>query len=307
MRIAILGVGALGCLFGARLSRYADVTLVGHWPEQIDALRAGLRFVHPDGREDVIPLCVAHGPDGLPPCDVVLILTKASQIETSAREAARVLAPDGVVITLQNGLGNRAILAQAVGEDRVAQGVTLQAASLRGAGLMVYGGEGPTHLAERAPGDPAIRAVGALLERAGCETHVVADVDALLWAKLVVNASINPLTAILRVQNGVLLDSSWAHDLMVEAAREVAAVAAAQGVTLPFADAGAYAERTAEMAALNRSSMLQDVLRGAATEIEMINGAVMRLGATSGIETPAVRTLYRLVKALEDTADKRIR
>ncbi|HML21529.1 MAG TPA: ketopantoate reductase C-terminal domain-containing protein, partial [Aggregatilinea sp.] len=111
----------------------------------------------------------------------------------------------------------------------------------------------------------------------------------------------------LRVQNGVLLDSAWAHDLMVESAREVAAVAAAQGVALPFADAGAYAERAAEMAALNRSSMLQDVLRGAATEIEMINGAVMRLGAASGIETPAVRTLYRLVKALEDTAQRRIR
>ena len=307
MRIAILGVGALGCLFGARLSRHADVTLIGHWPQQIDALRAGLRYVHPDGREDVIPLCVSHGTGSVPPCDVVLILTKASQIETSAREAAQVLAPGGVAITLQQGLGNRAIRASAVGDERAAQGVTLQAASLREPGLMVYGGEGPTHLAERTPGDPVIHEVGALLERSGCETHVVADVDALLWAKLVVNASINPLTAILRVQNGVLLGSAWAHDLMVEAAREVAAVAAAQSVALPFADAGVYAERAAEMAALNRSSMLQDVLRGAATEIEMINGAVMRLGAASGIETPAVRTLYRLVKALEDTAHKRIR
>ena len=156
MRIAILGVGALGCLFGARLSRHADVTLIGHWPEQIDALRAGLRYVHPNGHEDSIPLCVAHGTDGVAPCDAVLILTKASQIETSAREAAQVLAPDGVAITLQNGLGNRAILAQAVGKDRAAQGVTLQAASLRGPGLMVYGGEGPTHLAERMPGDPAV-------------------------------------------------------------------------------------------------------------------------------------------------------
>ncbi|WP_119069479.1 ketopantoate reductase family protein [Aggregatilinea lenta] len=307
MRITILGIGALGCLFGARLSRHADVTLIGHWPEQIDALRAGLRYVHPDGHEDVIPLDVACGTDGVAPCDAALILTKASQIETSAREAAQMLKPDGVAITLQNGLGNRDVLAAAVGDERAAQGVTLQAASLRGPGVMVYGGEGPTHLAERFPGDPVIRDVGALLERAGCETHVVADVGALLWAKLVVNASINPLTAVLRVQNGVLLDSAWAHDLMVEAAREVAAVAAAQGVALPFADAGVYAERAAEMAALNRSSMLQDVLRGAATEIEMINGAVMRLGAASGVETPAVRTLYRLVKALEDTAQRRIR
>uniref|UniRef100_UPI002BC86EBA ketopantoate reductase family protein n=1 Tax=Aggregatilinea sp. TaxID=2806333 RepID=UPI002BC86EBA len=143
MRITILGVGALGCLFGARLSRHADVTLIGHWPEQIDALRAGLRYMHPDGHEDVIPLDVACGTDGVAPCDAALILTKASQIETSAREAVQVLKPGGVAITLQNGLGNRDELAAAVGDERAAQGVTLQAASLRGPGLMVYGGEGP--------------------------------------------------------------------------------------------------------------------------------------------------------------------
>lgn len=297
----------MGCLFGARLTPHADVTLVGHWPEQIRALREGpLRFVGLDGQEMAIPVRVAAGVDDLPPCDVALILTKASQTAASAAEAGQVLAPDGVAVTLQNGLGNREALAAAVGPDRATQGVTLQAASLRGPGVLVHGGEGPTHLAERTPGDPVLRALAGLLARAGFETHVAADVEVLLWSKLVVNAAINPLSALLRVPNGALLDSPAARALLVEAAREVAAVAAAQGIALPFEDAGAYVERAAALVRLNRSSMLQDALRGAMTEIEPINGAVMRAGAAGGVPTPVVTLLYRLVKAGEETAQDRI-
>lgn len=297
----------MGCLFGARLTPHADVTLIGHWPEQIRALREGpLRFVGLDGQEAAIPVRVAAGVGDVPPCDVALILTKASQTAASAAETAQVLTADGVAVTLQNGLGNRETLAAAVGPGRATQGVTLQAASLRGPGVVVHGGEGPTHLAERWPGDPAIRALAELLARAGFETHVAADVEALLWSKLVVNAAINPLTALLRVPNGALLESPAARALMVEAAREVAAVAVAQGVALPFEDAGAYVEQAAALVALNRSSMLQDALRGAVTEIEPINGAVMRAGAAVGVPTPVVALLYRLVKAGEETARARV-
>ena len=202
----------MGCLFGARLTPHADVTLIGHWPEQIRALREGpLRFVGLDGQEAAIPVRVAAGVGDVPPCDVALILTKASQTAASAAETAQVLTADGVAVTLQNGLGNRETLAAAVGPGRATQGVTLQAASLRGPGVVVHGGEGPTHLAERWPGDPAIRALAELLARAGFETHVAADVEALLWSKLVVNAAINPLTALLRVPNGALLESPAAR------------------------------------------------------------------------------------------------
>jgi len=292
----------MGCLFGARLTPHADVTLIGHWPEQIRALREGpLRFVGLDGQEAAIPVRVAAGVGDVPPCDVALILTKASQPAASAAEPAQVLTADGVAVTLQNGLGNRETLAAAVGPGRATQGVTLQAASLRGPGVVVHGGEGPTHLAERWPGDPAIRALAELLARAGFETHVAADVEALLWSKLVVNAAINPLTAVLRVANGALLESEWARGLLCQAATEVAAIAAAQNVTLPFPNAAAQAEQVARLTARNTSSMLQDVLRGVETEIEAICGAVVRAAGPLGIETPTNRLLYALVKAVEET------
>ena len=135
--------------------------------------------------------------------------------------------------------------------------------------------------------------------------RVAEDVDALLWGKLAVNAAINPLTALLRVPNGALLESPWAREVMRRAAGEVAAVAAARGIRLPFDDAGAQAEQVARQTALNRSSMLQDVLRGAESEIEAINGAVMRAAESAGVDVPANRLLYALVKALDETVSAR--
>jgi 2-dehydropantoate 2-reductase len=128
----------------------------------------------------------------------------------------------------------------------------------------------------------------------------------LIWGKLAINAGINPLTALLRVPNGALLESTWARGIMGQAAHEVAAVAAARGIILPFEDAAARAEEVARQTAANRSSMLQDVLRSVPTEIEAICGAVIRAGEAARIETPANRMLYNLIKAVEESYSAQI-
>lgn len=260
-----------------------------------------------DGRVEPVRLHATDDLRAVGTVEVALILTKSAKTADAAQGAAQVLAPEGLAITLQNGLGNLEIIAHHVGAERATLGVTTQGASTRGEpGALYHGGAGLTYLATRPEIEEQVHTVAALFQQAGLPTEVVDDVTALMWGKLAVNAAINPLSALLRVPNGALTGSEWTRRLMRKAAQEVAAVAAAQGIALPFDDPAAQAEKVAGMTAYNRSSMLQDVLRGTETEIEVICGAVTRLGEALGVETPVNRTLYHLVKALETLYSVRI-
>lgn len=283
MRIHILGTGALACLFGARLSREADVTLLGTWPEGIAAVdRRGIVLETPEGGESFPARAVRLGTP-LPPGDLVLVLVKAWQTSRVAREASALAAPGGHVLTLQNGLGNVEKLGA-----RALLGVTEQGATLLGPGRTRPGGDGPTYVA-------GPEALAELFRSAGLDARAVdpSEGTSLAWGKLAISAGINALGAILNVPNGALLLRPEARTLMERAANEVAAVGRAKGITLPFADAAGEARRVAAATAANRSSMLQDVLRGAPTEIDSINGAVAREGARAGVPTPANEELLR--------------
>jgi 2-dehydropantoate 2-reductase len=172
--------------------------------------------------------------------------------------------------------------------------VTTTGATLLEPGLVRLGGEGTVSLEAH----PRLAPLEAMLRRAGFAVEVVEDAISLVWGKLVVNAAINPLTALLRVPNGELLERPEARRLMGELAGEAAAVALKLGVALPFTGPECAAEEVARKTAGNRSSMLQDVLRGAPTEIDAINGAVVHLGEEMGLPTPVNRLVWSLVKSL---------
>jgi 2-dehydropantoate 2-reductase len=284
MRIHVLGTGALACFFGARLARVASVTLVGTWTEGIDAIaRSGIRVETP-GAEEAVAVKAARLGAPLDPGDLVLVLVKAWQTDRVAREIPGLAARNGQVLTLQNGLGNVEKLG-----PLALLGVTEQGATLVAPGRVRPAGDGPTHIA-------GPESLAAVFRSAGLDARAVdpAQGASLAWGKLAVNAGINALTAILRVPNGELLERPEALTLLASAANEVADVARAKGIELPFPDAAAEARRVARATASNRSSMLQDVLRGALTEIDAINGAVVREGARLGVPTPANETLLRL-------------
>lgn len=297
----------MGCLFGARLAPHADVTLIGRWPEQLAALRGGpLRIVTAAGAEERIQLRATGDMNTVGTVDVALIVTKSPKTAAAGAGAALILKESGVAITLQNGIGNLDILADQVGPSRAALGITTLGAAVDAPGWLHEGGSGLTVLATRPEIDRTVRALADLFARAGLTVEVADDVAAQVWGKLAINAAINPLTALLRIPNGALLESVWARGIMRRAAQEVAAVAQAQGITLPFEDPAARAEEVARQTARNRSSMLQDVQRGEETEIEAISGAVVRTGASVGIETPTNQMLYNLMKALEESYSARI-
>lgn len=300
LNIVIFGVGAMGCLFGSYLNPQTPVTLFGHWAEQIETIRqAGLNITHIDGSQARHALQVTDNLDDVPAADIVLLLTKSYQTDRAIEQILAILKPDGLAITLQNGLGNFEKLAQTIGQERATLGVTTQGATVLGAGRLRHAGDGPTHLAAGPEQLDKITQLAALFNRAGLETHVVEQVDRLVWGKLAINTAINPLTALLEVPNGLLADYEALRRVMSAAANETADVAAALNIQLPFADAAQRAVEVCQATAGNYSSMLQDIQRGAPTEIKAICGAVVRRGQTAGVSTPVNGTLLQLVKAKE--------
>ena len=298
MKVAIIGVGAMGCLFGAKLAPNADVKMIGTWRAGVDAIcNHGIRIESATGAQNVRVFATTE-PSQVGTADLVIIARKAWQTQGAAEQAACVLAPDGLALTLQNGLGNLEAIARVVGENRVALGVTTQGSSLVGPGHIRYAGGGLTHIGATLETYARLERVADLFERAGFETYLADNVQGMLWGKLATNCGINALTALLRLPNGELLARADADELMIRAAHECAEVARAKGIALPYADPAERVRQIARTTAVNQSSMLQDVLRDAPTEIEAINGAVAREGARLGVPTPTNEMLWRLVRAL---------
>jgi 2-dehydropantoate 2-reductase len=298
MNITIIGVGAMGCLFAAKLEAAAHVGMIGHWPAQLESLqRSGLTLEHPDGRFTHHNLHATEIPHGEPPADLALVLVKSWQTTQAAQVAANVLAPNGIALTLQNGLGNLEQLTAVLTPSRATLGVTSAGAAVIEPGRVRHAGYGQTYLAPGQTDGTLITQFAAMLNQVGFDVQVSKQVDSLVWGKLIVNAGINPLTALLHKPNGYLVQNELARQLMYAAANEAANVAQALNIKLPYANPAAQAEAVARATAVNLSSMLQDVRRDAPTEIEAICGAIVQNGHEQNVPTPINEKLVNLIKA----------
>lgn len=294
--ILIVGTGALATLFAARLAQAGQsVTLLGTWKDGIEALHQnGARLIDANGNEHQFAVHATNDPRECVGAKHALVLVKAWQTERAAGQLKKCLVENGLAVTLQNGLGNFETLTRSLGLDRVALGTTTTGATLLGPGLVKAGGEGIISI-ER---NQALSPIEAALKSAKFNVHIVEDAQSLVWGKLVINAAINPLTALLRVTNGELLNRPSAREMMGALASEAAQVAKSEKVDLSFSDPVAAAEDVARKTAANRSSMLQDVLRGAPTEIDAICGAVVKASQKHNIDTPANWACWKLIKAI---------
>ncbi|HNK62906.1 MAG TPA: 2-dehydropantoate 2-reductase [Anaerolineales bacterium] len=294
--ILLVGTGALSTLFAARLSEAGhSVSMLGTWKEGLAALRErGARVVDADGKERAFNVHATSDAREVQGAKHVVILVKSWQTERVARQLKDILPHDGIALTLQNGLGNRETLSRDLGPERVVLGITTTGATLLGPGLVKVGGEGILSLEQ----NQALGPLEAALRSSNFNLQIVEDARSLMWGKLIINAAINPLTALLRVPNGELLSHSWTHKVMSALAREAADVARAERVSLPFSNPIEAVEDVARRTAKNLSSMFQDVRRGAPTEIDAICGAVTKRGAEHGIDTPYNRACWQLVKAI---------
>jgi 2-dehydropantoate 2-reductase len=308
MRVDIFGTGALAMLYGARLAAAGiQVELSGTWEAGLRAIHhAGIRVEDRSGswvarvgtrRLSRFAATAQEGAHRRPPAELALVLVKSYQTPAvaahlAARPAPPLRARGSLILTLQNGLTAGPLLSVAAPGRTVARGVTTRAARVLGPGSVRDAGGGSTLL------PISQRRVGHLLERAGFAVRTVSDIDSEIWRKVAVSCAINPLTALEGVQNGALLERAAWRRVMQRAAEEVGRVAAAHGVALAEEPAAA-AFRVARATATNRSSMLQDLDRGARTEIDALCGAVVTAGRRAGVATPVNLDLWRRVSCRE--------
>jgi len=295
--ILIVGSGAMALLFGARLAASDHkVTLLGTWREGIQAInQSGIRIAG-DLKRDSFPAQGVTDLSKIPPVKLALLLVKSWQTERAAKQLARIMDPEGIVLSLQNGLGNLEILGEILGDRRATQGVTTYGATLIGPGVVRPGGEGIISVQPQPGLDPLIQC----LKQSGFSIQEVENLSGLVWSKLIINVAINPLTALLNVKNGQLLDNKYSKDLMSLAAREAGNVASALGIEPGYEDPVSAVEAVAAATAENISSMLQDIRRGAPTEIDAMCGAVVRAGRSVNLNTPVNEIMLLLIQAREN-------
>lgn len=276
MRIAILGMGAIGHVVERALEGREDVELI-----RIDRTRSPLR-------------------DGEAPVDAAIVCTKTFGTAWAADIAGRVLSPGGAAVTIQNGLGNYETLSLRVGADRVSLGAIYVGARLLPDGSLFATGPGRVELGR--PRDPDARGrlerLAQHLADGGMQVSVVDDARPTVWRKLAVNAAMNPTTAIFGLTNGELLTHTAAGPLADELARETARVAGAAGVVIGEDEAVTAWRDIATRLGANRSSMLQDLEAGKPTEIDAINGAVAREGRRVGVASPVNEAITLLMNAV---------
>jgi len=302
MKISIIGSGAMGSLYGGKLSLAGyDVVLFDVYREHVETVRRdGLVIEDAATGGSLVARPVASTePQAVEGSDVLIVFVKSTATEQVASQFESRVGPRAIAVTLQNGLGNEAIIRRHFGPARTAAGVTSHGATFLGPGRIRHAGKGPTHIAMADGETGKLRPFAEALRAAGFETHVEKDVASLVWSKLVINVGINALTALIGQTNGALLRHEETKTIMADLVSEAVAVARARGVHLAFDDPLATVYEVAKKTGANRSSMLQDFDKHRESEIDFMNGAIAREAEELGIPVPVNATVTRLVKTLD--------
>lgn len=300
MKVAIVGAGAMGSLFGALLGEAEhEVWLLDVWKEHLAAIADKGVKIESKGHDRRIFLNIAKRPEEIGPADVTLVFVKSYHTDVVAGTAAALAGSKGMVMTLQNGLGNAEKLAEYIDPNRILAGTTAHGATVIGPGHIRHAGAGATIIGNWDGDDMAkVDQIAAEFGRAGIETRAVIDVRPVIWEKLLVNVGINAITALTGIRNGQILDMAATRRLSQEAVEEAAAVARAKGITVR-SDIVEHVFKIAKATAANRSSMGQDVDYYRQTEIGAINGIVVSIGNRLSLPTPVNQTLTALVETIQ--------
>lgn len=309
MKIAIIGVGAMGSIFGAMLSGAADVFLIDPFEEHVKEINSKgliIEYNNDSNKKYNITACTDTSIIKSR-VDLAIIFTKSYATAQAAMTALSILDERGLALTLQNGLGNLEIIAGIVGDDRAVAGVTSHGGTMVCPGVVRHAGIGSTHIAGNQRNSEAVKRVVETFNSAGIETDISDNLDGLIWGKLIINVGINALAAILKVENGFLDKTVEVENLMARAVWEAVNIADALNIKLPYEDPLEQVKKVCRNTAGNRASMLQDILRGARTEVGVINGAIVEKGREIGLSTPYNNFLSEIIEALEATSENRCR
>lgn len=292
--ILIYGSGAMACLTAAHMAAAGnDVTMLDTWKDGIDALQNGVTLISPYGEASTYPVHAVVSPSKCLKAELTMVLVKSWQTAKAAKALALCLLPEGIAVTLQNGLGNLEVLQDVLGVDRVRTGSATFGATLLAPGKVRAAGMGMLTL----DADPRINILAEYFSKTGIPVQRDSDMRSILWRKVIINAAINPLTALLEVPNGRLIHNSDLTPLIENLVNEATTVAAAEGILFSPKDIFNQVIAICTDTAANLSSMLQDIQRGAPTEVDAICGSLLNAADRHKIPTPTLRTLTHLIHA----------
>jgi len=300
MKIAVIGAGAMGSLFGALLAESGvSVRLYDIWAEHVKAINEKGLGIELDGKTRSVSLNATTDKGQIGKADLAIIFVKSTQTGDAARVASELVSDTGFVLTLQNGMGNADIIAEVIDPGMIIAGTTSHGATMLGPGLIRHAGTGPTVIGMWSGNEKAgIQKIADVFNKAGIITETADDIRSVVWKKLIINVGINAITALTGIKNGMILDLSATKALVRTAVEEAMEVARTRGVKMPD-DMVEHVFQVAEATRANRSSMGQDVDNKRQTEINAINGAVVREARKLGINVPVNQTLTTLIETLQ--------
>ncbi|MFH1191491.1 MAG: 2-dehydropantoate 2-reductase [Candidatus Omnitrophota bacterium] len=303
MKIVVVGPGAIGCLFAAYLAKSKEeIWLLDNNKERAAKINErGISLEGESGSWQIKVKATSSNQD-IGKADLILICVKSFHTKLTVEQIKPLLGPETKILTLQNGIGNIEVISELVGEERVIAGVTNEGATLIDIGKIHHAGRGETIIGAIDGKTPVqMRAIREIFNKAGFECKMSRDIKSLLWSKLIINVGINALSAITRLPNGKLIEYEGTKRILRDAVTEAARIAKRKRIKLIFDDPLAKVEAVCEGTQDNFSSMLQDVLRKKHTEVEFINGVIVRLAQELGIEVPTNKFLLDLIKTIESS------
>lgn len=301
MKIVIIGSGAMGCLYGAYLSKSNDVTMVDVYPPQVDAINQnGITVLEEDGTEHQYKNVKAvKSGECKEKADLVIIFVKSNYAESALRENKALFTDSTIVMTLQNGAGNDRKIMQYVPEKNIVIGTSKHNSVNMGGGKVRHSGTGATTIGSNLGTTPALTKIKDTLTEAGFLTEISDDIQRIIWSKLFVNLSINTFTAITRSPIGSMIENKYAWDFAEKMICEAVDVAEADGTHFSYMEVLNMVHHTCEDAGKGYSSMSQDVMNCRLTEIDAINGAIVEQAKHYNVAAPYNTLIVDLIHAIE--------
>ena len=302
MKTVVVGAGAMGTFISARLC------MAGHevWLLEVNDKRVtkikenGICLEENDDSNNLKFPTITSDPNEIGEVDAVIIMVKAFDTEDAVKLVLPAISEKTVVLTLQNGMGNIELISKYIAKERVIAGTTSHGALLIDDGHVRHTGFGDTILgALSADSEKHTGKLKALLDDSEINTSISDDVTSLLWGQLLINMSINPLTAIMRIKNGRIVELPHLIEIIKQLLAECLKVATKISVNITYCNSLEKVMEVSRNTSQNNSSMLQDILAGRRTEINQINGAIVTYGKQCGVETPVNKMLTKLVMSIE--------
>jgi 2-dehydropantoate 2-reductase len=302
MKIAILGAGAMGSLYGGYLSKQNEVWMVDIWEAHVNAIKEkGLDIDELDGSVTHVTPHATTDPAEVGIVDLAVVFVKSIQTTAALEKNKAVIGPSTAVLTLQNGYGNAEDIMEFVPREQVIVGTTSHGCTMKGPGHIFHAGVGPTHIGAMSEDQSCAKKIAETLSGCGFEVDCSGKVMELVWGKLFVNIAINAVTALLDTKNGFICDNAHAADCAAMLVREAVEIANASGMSFDTEAVVKNAMVVAKNTDGNCSSMRADTLNKRQTEITKINGAVVKKAAELGLKAPYNELITSLILAKEDT------